>query len=331
MSNQNPNGYGPPGGGGPYGGQGGAPQQGYGQQPQQQGYGQQPQQGYGQPQQPQQGYGQPQQPQQGYGQPQQPQQGYGQPQQPQQGYGQPQQPQQGYGQPPQQQAPQQGYGQPPQQGYGQPPQGDPQQAYGQQQPQQQGYGQPEAQRPSQIGIPPPPPTKGRKKGGAPILLILGGVLLPVLGLGGWIGYQQFVNWGYAGAPSEVKDKVDPLVEDVQALAEKASKSCKAGTADLTIIDASPLSTNPKIKWLGVSCEKNEAITFGSAKLPVSSPTWVRQVNIRNSEEFVCMAPSLMGFDDETRSDCVMWLGPRVRYDSQRGEGAARAQVTVEVD
>jgi len=64
---------------------------------------------------------------------------------------------------------------------------------------------------------------------------------------------------------------------------------------------------------------------------VSSPTFAQQVNIRNSEEFVCMAPSLMGFDDDSRSDCVMWKGSRVNYRVERGEGAGRAEVSVEMD
>ncbi len=342
MSNpQNPNGYGPyggppgahPGQGHPGQGQPGQPQQGYGQP------GQHPQQGYGQPgQQPQQGYGQPPgAPPQGYGQPGAPpgyehQQGYGQQGQPQQG-----QPQQGHGQPGQ--PPQQGYGQP-QQGHGQPPGAPPEQGYGQAPQGQgapQGYGQlgqaPGGDRLS-AAIPPPPQTRRQKKG-APILLILGGILVPVLGLGGWIGYQQYVNWGYIGADSSVKDKVDPIVDDVQELAEKASTACRKKTSDATSIDGSPLSTNPKIKYLSVACESEtlSTVTFTSAKMlgAAAQPGWGRQVDIRNQEEFVCMAPSLLGFDDETRSDCVMWKGNRVRYDSSRGEGAERAKVTVELD
>ncbi|MFO0554463.1 MAG: hypothetical protein U0271_39135 [Polyangiaceae bacterium] len=234
-------------------------------------------------------------------------------------------PQQGYPQPGQQQP---GYGQQqPQQGYGQQ---QPQQGYGQQQP-QQGYGQQQGSPP--VGAPPNAP---KKKGGKGILI---GVLvaLPILGMGGWLGYQHYVNWGYRAAPSEVRAKVDPTIEPMRALAEKVAKACNDEDFKENPLEGSKVLDLNGLVAADVECmdakfgyDPDEAKKPKKTFPPLKKPVGLPEINLTKNDGFACMAPNFMGFDDDKMTDCVMWKGGRVHYYVERVAGSKRGRVSIEL-
>jgi hypothetical protein len=229
-------------------------------------------------------------------------------------------------------------GQPPGGGWGQPPGYDPNQGYPQQQQQgypqqQQGYPQQQQQGyPSQPGAQPPVAPKKKK---SPVGCIVAALLLPILGFGGFLFYQHFFNWGYVRAPDEVKAHVDPHIEELQKIAEKAAAYCSGTKEDLD----NPLEGAKVLKSKGfraarVQCRRGfSEPTHPFKKLDDVSEEFT--VSIHNQDGFKCMAPNWLGVDSEHKStDCVMWKGsgsdPVVVYYVERtGVGTMKSEIRVE--
>jgi hypothetical protein len=67
--------------------------------------------------------------------------------------------------------------------------------------------------------------------------------------------------------------------------------------------------------------------------PLEAVKDVFEVSVSNNDEFVCMAPNFLGFDDDDQSDCVQWKGSGseriIRYDVARKNEQGGARVIVE--
>ncbi len=221
-------------------------------------------------------------------------------------------------------------GQPPSGGgWGQPPGYDPNQGYNQGYPQQQqGYPQQQGQQPSAQ----PPVAPKKKKSGAGCLIAA--LMLPVLGVGGWLVYQHFFNWGYLRAPDEVKAYVDPSVEELQKIAAKAAAACATANDDGELLD-NPLKDAKVLESKGfraarVQCRKGWSDPTNPFKPLDEAHGDAFTVSINNQEGFKCMAPNFFGIGDNSRSDCVMWKGPSVAYLVERASiGTMKAEIRVE--
>jgi len=232
----------------------------------------------------------------------------------------------------------------PQQGY--PAQGQ-QQQHGHP---HQGYQQPQAHPQAQQGVPPGPAKK--KKGKGLLLAIL--VLVPIVGLGGWLGYQHFETYGYLRAPAKVQKKVDPTIEIMRDMAEKVARVCRVGSeglreAEFSLTD-NPLEGSKVLKLKGLvaaraSCDR----AFGVSDDGVDEMTKkLRKPDVRfhpleqedlnriklsneDSDDFACMAPNFLGIEDTERNDCVIWKGRRVHYYVERTNGSKRGIVAIELE
>lgn len=197
-------------------------------------------------------------------------------------------------------------------------------------PGQQGYGQQPGYGLPQGGAPVAPPAKKKSRAGIIIAIL---VLLPLLGLGGWLGYQHYENWGYMTAPDNVKAKVDPTIEDMREMAEKVAKLCNDGD-----LKTNPLEDSKILKIKGLTAARAECqdAGFGGTSAPQYFPplTGVKEygeLDIRNTDNFKCMPPNFMGFDDDTKTDCVMWKGSKTHYYVERVSGKKKGRVAIEME
>jgi hypothetical protein len=201
---------------------------------------------------------------------------------------------------------------------------------------------------------PPFPTSG---GAAPAkagskkmpLLVIAISAVVVLGIGGWLLYQHLFNWGWVLAPAEVKAPVEPYLDELQDAAKQTASLCNSvnHVADQAGMgQANRLTDNPLAKLKVIKSKALRAASVGcdgkdSATVKVSSPCPSLEgisesftVSVSKQDGFKCMAPNFLGFDDDDRSDCIMWKGEgkdlRVRYESERTSGEVRGKVVVEL-
>lgn len=206
----------------------------------------------------------------------------------------------------------------------QPPYGG---GYGQQG-QQPGYAQQPSYPPQQQPQPAPAPAPKKKRSAVGCVIAL--LVVPILGLGGWLVYQHFVAWGYVNAPDDVKAHVDRASEELQKIAEKAAALC--GTEDSGLknpLKGAKVLDSKGFRAARIECRKG---MWGAESTPFEPLDGVEdrfETTIHNQEGFKCMAPNFFGLDDRTKSDCVMWKGSTVDYLVKRAKGGQVAEIRVE--
>ncbi len=232
-------------------------------------------------------------------------------------------PQQQQGQ--QQAYPQQGQQQPyPQQGQQQPypQQGQQQQAYPQQGQQQQAY----PQQGQQQAYPPQGQAPAKKKGGGLVLGLVFGLVV-VAGLGGFFYYSHFMKWGYTEAPSSVREKVDPIIADMDAAADEVAKACADKSFKKNPLKGSKILDAKGLVALRAQCKDHQAMPFP----PLDKVGEDFEITISKTDGFKCLPPNFLGTDDPDKTDCVMWRGSRAHFYVERASGSERSQISVELE
>jgi hypothetical protein len=193
--------------------------------------------------------------------------------------------------------------------------------------------------------PPAAPAGAKKKG--PVIVVAIAVAVPILALGGWLAYQHFFNWGYALAPSEVKEVIDPYVDELEKAAEEGATACrvladlkKQGTGGLAqkVVD-NPLKglkvlADKRLLAARADCEEGREGGDTAILPPLEGVKDLFEVSVSDNDEFVCMVPNFLGLDDDDKSDCVQWKGSGaeriIRYDVERKNEQGGARVIVEL-